>query len=251
MILYPDSYLFSEENQLELNGQVIHHQHAWLLSIGDEELDLMFENGWRRAGNIFYRYSYDTHEDITTGAGPLQVLPLRIPVNNFTLTKSQAKIWRKNENFHWNLVAGRPTDAHHELFLLHRERFERNVPDSIFDFISTTHESLPTRGLILDVYDGEKLIATSLIDHTPKSMSSIYAMFHPDYGAYSLGVYTMLLEIYSCRQLGNTYYYPGFAHHESSFYDYKKRFNALEWLDWKGTMDWLPYERLKEKTERG
>ena len=106
MILYPDSYLFSEENQLELNGQVIHHQHAWLLSIGDEELDLMFENGWRRAGNIFYRYSYDTHEDITTGVGPLQVLPLRIPVNNFTLTKSQAKIWRKNENFRWSLVGG-------------------------------------------------------------------------------------------------------------------------------------------------
>jgi arginine-tRNA-protein transferase len=124
-------------------------------------------------------------------------------------------------------------------------------PDSIFDFISTTHESLPTRGLILDVYDGKKLIATSLIDHTPKSMSSIYAMFHPDYGAHSLGVYTMLLEIYSCRQLGKTFYYPGFAHHESSFYDYKKRFNGMEWLDWKGTMDWLPYGRLREKTEKG
>lgn len=250
MILYPDSYLFSEENQLEINGQLIHHQHAWLLSIEDEELDLMFENGWRRAGNVFYRYSYDTHEDVTTGSGPLQVLPLRIPVQEFSLTKSQSKIWRKNADFHWNLVSGRPTDAHHELFLLHRERFDRNVPDSVFDFISTTHESLPTRGLILDVFDGDQLIAASLIDHTPKSLSSIYAMFHPDYRAYSLGVYTMLLEIYACRQLRKSYYYPGFAHHEASFYDYKKRFNGLEWLDWKGSMEWLPYKRLEGRTER-
>ena len=250
MILYPDSYLFSEENQLELNGQLIHHQHAWLLQIGDEELDLMFENGWRRAGNVFYRYSYDTHEDIASNGQPMQVLPLRIPVAEFTLTKSQAKIWRKNADFSWNLVSGRPSEAHHELFLLHRERFERNAPDSIFDFITTTHESLPTRGLLLDVYDGDKLIASSLIDHTPKSMSSIYAMFHPDYGAYSLGVHTMLLEIYAARQLGVTFYYPGFAHHEPSFYDYKKRFNGLQWLDWRDAVDWLPYERLKGKTEK-
>jgi len=251
MILYPDSYLFSEENQLELNGQLIHHQHAWLLQIGDEELDLMFENGWRRAGNVFYRYSYDTHEDIASNGQPMQVLPLRIPVAEFTLTKSQAKIWRKNADFSWNLVSGRPSEAHHELFLLHRERFERNAPDSIFDFITTTHESLPTRGLLLDVYDGDKLIASSLIDHTPKSMSSIYAMFHPDYGAYSLGVHTMLLEIYAARQLGVTFYYPGFAHHEPSFYDYKKRFNGLQWLDWRDAVDWLPYERLKGRTEKG
>jgi leucyl-tRNA---protein transferase len=234
-----------DENRLELNGQVVHHQHAWLLSIGDEELDLMFENGWRRAGNVFYRYSHDTHEDIVGGSSPLEVLPLRIPVQAFSLTKSQTKIWRKNQHFHWNLVSGRPTEAHHELFLLHRNRFARNVPESIFDFITTSHESLPTRGLILDVFDGDQLIASSLIDHTPKSMSSIYAMFHPDYSAYSLGVYTMLLEIYACLQLGMQYYYPGFAHHQPSFYDYKKRFNGLQWLDWRDTMDWLPYERLR------
>jgi leucyl-tRNA---protein transferase len=249
MILYPDSYLFDDENKLEINNQVIHHQHAWLMSIGDEELDLMFENGWRRAGNIFYRYSYDTHDDIATG-GPKKVLPLRIPVNAFTLTKSQSKIWRKNAEFTWNLVSGRPTEAHHELFLLHRDRFERNAPDSIYDFITTTHESLPTRGLLLDVYDGDALIASSLIDHTSKSLSSIYAMFHPAYRAFSLGVHTMLLEIYAAKQLGITFYYPGFAHHESSFYDYKKRFNALQWLDWKDAVDWLPYERLREKTEK-
>ena len=43
------------------------------------------------------------------------------------------------------------------------------------------------------------------------------------------------------RKRGCRYYYHGYAFHEPSHYDYKKRLNATEWLDWEG--NWLPLDR--------
>ncbi|HNM06329.1 MAG TPA: hypothetical protein PKK05_25645, partial [Leptospiraceae bacterium] len=55
----------------------------------------------------------------------------------------------------------------------------------------------------------------------------------------SLGIYTMLLEIEYSIQMKKDYYYPGYAYVETSFYDYKKNFNGLEYLDW--NKGWKPF----------
>ena len=41
------------------------------------------------------------------------------------------------------------------------------------------------------------------------------------------------------KELGLKYYYPGYAYVEPSFYDYKKRFSGLEYLDWQA--GWKPF----------
>ncbi|MFM2268180.1 MAG: hypothetical protein RL757_1621 [Bacteroidota bacterium] len=236
--------LFSDIHLMSIQGHRVYCQQAWIYVIDDETLDFLFEQGWRRSGFHFFRLS---REPIlgTNEAG--NVLPLRIPVWDFTLTKSQRKIMRKNAAFTHRVRRILPNETHQTLFELHRQRFTERVPQFIEDFTGPEHDVLPTRGEILDVYDGDTLIATSFLDVTATSVSSIYAMFHPDYGAHSLGVYTMLLEIEYTQQRGGTFWYPGFAHHESSFYDYKKRFNNLEYFDW---TRWLPYPRLTDGTEK-
>ena len=35
-------------------------------------------------------------------------------------------------------------------------------------------------------------------------------------------------------------YYPGYAFHEASAFDYKKRFRGAEWFDWRGS--WWPLD---------
>jgi arginine-tRNA-protein transferase len=51
----------------------------------------------------------------------------------------------------------------------------------------------------------------------------------------------MLEAIRYSRELGRKYYYPGYAYHEQSVYDYKKNFAGSEFYDWVG--EWKPYER--------
>jgi arginine-tRNA-protein transferase len=66
-------------------------------------------------------------------------------------------------------------------------------------------------------------------------------MFEPTESSRSLGIFTMLLTIDFAIKNGKTFYYPGYAYEENSFYDYKKRFAALDKFDWKG--NWKVFEK--------
>ena len=59
--------------------------------------------------------------------------------------------------------------------------------------------------------------------------SAGYAAFEPAERKRSL---TMLCAIEHSRKLGARYDYPGYAYREPSFYDYKKKFSGVEFLDW-------------------
>jgi arginine-tRNA-protein transferase len=81
-------------------------------------------------------------------------------------------------------------------------------------------------------------VAASLLDLGQDSVSSVYAVFHPDESRRSLGIFTMLKEMEFAAQRGCTWYYPGYACHQASPYDYKKQFRGTEWYDWHGR--WHP-----------
>jgi arginine-tRNA-protein transferase len=82
------------------------------------------------------------------------------------------------------------------------------------------------------------LIAVSFLDIGEASTSAVYAMFGLRYSRRSLGIFTMLEAIRYSGELGCRYYFPGYAYEEPSFYDYKKNFTGLEYLDWR--RGWLP-----------
>ena len=50
----------------------------------------------------------------------------------------------------------------------------------------------------------------------------------------------MLKEIEHALATGKQFFYPGYAYDGESFYDYKKRFSALEQFDWNGS--WNPMQ---------
>lgn len=79
---------------------------------------------------------------------------------------------------------------------------------------------------------GEKLLAASFFDVGERSVSAVCAMFEPEETRRSLGIFTMLLVIRHAIAAGKKFYYPGYAYEGNSFYDYKKRFAALEVFDW-------------------
>lgn len=93
------------------------------------------------------------------------------------------------------------------------------------------------------VYDGDRLVAFSIFDLGSNSLASLEAAYDPEYASFSLGFYTMLLEIQFCREQGISHYYPGFLPRDVPMFNYKLRPGQLEFFRL-STKQWLPFEEL-------
>lgn len=199
--------------------------------VSAKELDYYLASGWRHFGRHFFRYNLSIHQEEVC-----RVFPLRINLADYQHRQSFKKIWRKNQDFKVVIQPLVVTAEKLQLFEVHRAKFTENSPQSLYDFISPLANT-PIHPYEVSVYDQDRLIACSFLDVGGESTSSIYGMFDLDYHAYSLGIYTMLVEIMYSKEQGKKHYYHGYCYDISSFYDYKKKFPATEWFDWQG--NWL------------
>lgn len=203
-------------------------------SVGAEDMDMLWAEGWRHFGVYFFRYSEAEHDGALC-----HVIPLRVVMENFVLSQSQTRIRRKNRDVQVVIQHTVINPEKEALFDRHRQRFKDNVPDSLYDFLSEQPASVPCRNQEICVYDGGRLLAFSFLDIGQTATSAVYAAFEPTEPKRSLGIFTMLCAIEHSRSLGMRYYYPGYAYREPSFYDYKKNFSGSEFLDW--NTGWKPY----------
>ena len=198
-------------------------------SVRGDQLDKLLADGWRHFGTYFFRYNFGYYEfDIR------RVIPLRIRVADFSLSKSQRRVLRDNVDTHIEINPIHITKESIDLFERHKQRFKFGVPDSIYDFLSDDPARVPCDAFEVDVRIDGRLVAVSYFDVADNSVSAIYAMFDPDLPKRSLGILTMLKEIEHTREMGKEFYYQGYAYEGRSFYDYKKRFRGTECFDWRG-----------------
>jgi leucyl-tRNA---protein transferase len=206
-------------------------------AVPPELMDSLWASGWRHFGSRFFRYSIQFEE----ASGAMQsIQPLRIDLAGFRPSKSQRRTLSANTDVSWEIVPARLGEDVQDLFQRHKQRFISNVPESIFDFISHDSPSTsPCQCLEFRAMLGGRLMAASFLAVGKNATSSIYGIFDPDFARRSPGTLTMLKEIEHSTAMGCQFYYPGYATREKSAYDYKKRFAALERLDWEGE-EWLP-----------
>lgn len=211
------------------------NEEFYAARITPRETDFLLADGWRHFGRHFYRYNLGFLK------GEFRfVIPLRVRLADFKFSKSQRRILNKNRSLQTFVRPAEIDDEKHELFERHKTRFDHGIPASIYNFLDRDAARTPCRTLEFCVYDEDKnLLAVSFADIGEKSLSSIYAMFAPEEYGRSLGIFTMLLEIRYALETGRDFYYQGYAYAGDSFYDYKKRFNALEKYDWHG--NWVEY----------
>lgn len=193
------------------------------------EMDALWADGWRHFGTHFFRYNLGFYEYEIR-----RVLPLRVRLADFKFSKSQRRVFNKNKDLE-AVVRPVQIDAEKEsLFARHKRRFKSGAPVSIYDFLSGEPDVVPCEALEISVFEQGKLVAASFFDVGREAISSIYGMFEPAEERRSLGILTMLLEIRYALANGKKFYYSGYAYEGNSFYDYKKRFSALESFEWNG-----------------
>jgi arginine-tRNA-protein transferase len=212
------------------------HQNFLYLHASPDEMDHFWAEGWRHFGVWFFRYRTAVH-----GRRDFKVLPLRIDLARFVLSRGQKRVLAKNCD---TKTLIRPTFIDPEkqaLFMRHRTRFKENVPTALDNFLSPAPDSVPCVNLELCIYQRDRLIGVTFLDFGQTATSAVYAIFDPAESKRSLGILMMLHSIHFSRKRGYRYYYPGYAYREPFSYDYKKRFTGLEYLDW--SRGWQPYIR--------
>ncbi len=191
--------------------------------------DILLAESWRHFGPQFFRYNFGVYQNEIR-----RVIPLRIRTADFKPSKSQRRVLRRNSDLETVIQPIDITPETHDLFDRHKRRFRSGVPDTIYDFLSHNPSTLPTAGHEITVRRHGKLLAASFFDVGVNSVSAIYGMFDPDETSRSLGIFTMLKVIEFAIENGKIFYYHGYAYEGESYYDYKKKFVALEIFDWKG-----------------
>jgi leucyl-tRNA---protein transferase len=200
--------------------------------VSPDMMDKLWANGWRHFGVYFFRYSQLEKNDQL-----LHVQPLRVRLEHFSMNRSQKRNLRDNQDI--NLVV-KPAYINAEveaLFERHKTRFKDNVPETLTTFLSKQPAVKPCSCVSLCLYLNHELVGVSYLDVARRACSSVYQCFEPTLSKRGLGILMMLLAVSYSQAQGKTFYYPGYAFKEPSFYDYKKTLRGLEVFEWHNT--WL------------
>lgn len=197
--------------------------------VGKGELDELLARGWRYFGPDFFRASV-----MEEAAELKRQVALRVEVASFRRSRSQRRTWKRNQDLSITFAPAAPGEEEESLFQRHRERFRRNVPESLSVFLGEEPDGVPCSCLQVSVRENGRLVAASYLGCGEEACSSIYGIFDPELASRGLGIFTMLLELEYAERMGYRYYYTGYATLESGCYDYKKGFSALSYYSWSG-----------------
>ena len=204
-----------------------------------KKLDEYLARGWFRMGQMIFTCRF-----LCFDGKLFTAVWTRLALKDYTFRKSVRKIMSRNGKQFKVVVRRAIFDKEkNELYTIHRKRFggyvSSNLRKSLFgDSDYNIYDTWETC-----VYDGDRLIAASFFDLGNKSIASIMGLFHPDYSKYSLGFYTMLLEIEFGLKTGADYYYPGYVVPHYEKFDYKLRIGDTEYYD-PDQGQWFPYKNL-------
>ena len=146
---------------------------------------------------------------------------LRLDVARVTWGPAQRSLLRRNAHLTPRVVPLGDTAEYEALYARYRAAITFEAAATLADvlFGEATGNVFDTR--VLELRDGEKLVAFGVFDQGERTLAGIVNCYDPDYRRQSLGKYLMLLKTDYARQQGLAYYYPGYVVVGNPKFDYK------------------------------
>ncbi|NCM97414.1 MAG: arginyltransferase, partial [Rhodobacterales bacterium] len=224
----PQFYVTAPQSCPYLDGRMerklftsLQGEHAQILN------DTLSKQGFRRSQNVLYR---------PTCAECSACLSARIRVADFTASRTQKRVARRNSHLRRNATSPWATEAQFALFrryLDHRHADGGMADMDIFEF-SAMIEETPIRSRVIEYTrpadpneTGRPLSAVCLTDVFDDGLSMVYSFYDPDLVAHSLGTYLILDHIEIAREAGLPFVYLGYWVPGSRKMGYKSGFSAL------------------------
>jgi arginine-tRNA-protein transferase len=211
------SYLPDEQERLLVYAEENDFQ-AWQYS-------QLIQAGFRRSGEQIYRPHCPSCKACKS---------VRIPVADFTPTRSQKRILRKNKGFTVKF-ADKPASSYYPLYA--RYITQRHADGSMYPPSKEQFDNFVLcdwmKTHFLEAYDGDKLIAvavTDVVDENEQSnaLSALYTFFEPELEQSSLGTWMILQQIEQAKHLGYQYVYLGYYVEGCQKMSYKHKFLPFE-----------------------
>ena len=179
------------------------------------------DRGFRRSGTHVYRPHCQ---------GCTACIPLRVPVEGFKQTRSQRRIWNRNQDLQICQVAPGFTAESYDLY--HRYISERHADGDMYPPREDQYRSFLVESRPETVYYefrlSGRLIAVSVVDILRDGLSSVYTYFDPWESRRSPGVFAILWQIEQADRLGLHYVYLGYWIKQSRKMSYKISFRPIE-----------------------
>ena len=146
---------------------------------------------------------------------------LRLEVARVQWGPEQRRLLRRNARFAATIRPLRLTTEHEELYTRYRQAIAFDAAPTVEAVLlgGAVHNIFDT--YIIELRDGEQLVAVGIFDHGVRTMAGILNFYDPAYRQYSLGKYLLLLKTDHARHLQLDYYYPGYLVHGYPKFDYK------------------------------
>lgn len=179
--------------------------------------------GFRRSGNHYYRPHCKECQEC---------VPVRVPVNSFTPSRSQKRNLKKNIGLETSITPPEFYQTHYNLYekyIVTRHADGDMYPPSEEQYRSFLVESNPNTFFLEFKYKGV-LIGVSVIDELTDGLSSVYTYFDPEVSDRSLGVYSVLWQIEECKRRSLDYLYLGYWIKNCRKMEYKTLYKPVEFL---------------------
>lgn len=187
-------------------------------------------HGFRRSGDLIYRPHC---RDCTA------CVPVRIPTHDFTPTRGQRRVWRKNVDVQMSVGEPQFKQEHFELFLRYQEQRHPGSsmgnpnPEKYMRFL--VGRQIKTQ--FVEMKADNSLLGVAVVDLLPDGVSAVYTFYEPNLPARGLGVFAVLWEIEYTRGLGLPWVYLGYWIKDSPKMAYKMNYQPLEFYQngrWSG-----------------
>ncbi len=203
-------------------------------------MDKLLSLGYFRSGKSMF------HSPVTFIEGvPNSTIRTRLSLDNHILSKSSRKLLAKNNRkFRHELVELELSKEVKDLYAIYKEEcFKGNLNGELSEWLEGSKNNQIFDSRMCKFYDGDTLVAVSFVDMGHESMASIMGIYHPEYKKYSMGIYSMLVEVEYAKEKGLAYYYPGYILSASPRFEYKKKVGNLSYKSF-NSMKWKSLDEL-------
>ena len=191
---------------------------------------MLSRSGFRRSGNMLYSPKCPNCSACVS---------VRIPSARFQASRSQKRVWKKNNDLMVTLENVSFQQEHFDLYLKYQQH--RHPESSMCDEDPAKYtsfiESPFSQSKFLCLYHRDRLIGISVIDQFEGGLSAVYTFFDPDYSKRSLGTYVILYLLKLARLREIPFVYLGYWIDQSPKMNYKRQFKPLQgylkrkWID--------------------
>jgi arginine-tRNA-protein transferase len=178
--------------------------------------------GFRRSGRMLYQPVCEGCEEC---------VPLRVEVGQFTMSDSQKRVWRRNQDLVVTSGVPRLTEEKFDLYSRYVRDWHGRPEEARWDSLESFLYDSPTETIEFEYRDTTSTLrAVGICDLSRTSLSSVYFYFDPAEAKRSLGTFGALYELAWARERHLNHYYLGYWIRDCPTMAYKASFKPYETL---------------------